>query len=96
MQANRHLKRHHSRIASSDSEADDGKSSDEETVNPGTNPVSRQQEVSLVNNNTEENAQHTNIIRHWASSDSEVEDNSNSNDDEEEQAEDNENNSHTQ
>ena len=47
MQANRHLKRNHSRIASSDSEHD------EEMNNPETDPPSKEQDhprTSLVNN----------------------------------------------
>ena len=49
MQANRHLRRNHSRIVSSDSEADD-----EEMNNPETDPPSNEQNhppsTSLVNN----------------------------------------------
>ena len=55
MQANRHLKRNHSRIASSDSEAENSNHDDDEIANPDTNPSSRQDEASLVNNSSHEN-----------------------------------------
>ena len=54
MQANRHLRRNHSRIVSSDSEADDNNNTvDEEMNNPETDPPSNEQNhprTSLINN----------------------------------------------
>ena len=58
MQANRHLKRNHSRIASSDSEPDNGNAGDEENNNPETNPPSHEPDLprsSLVNNEDNNN-----------------------------------------
>ena len=56
MQADRPLKRNHSRIASSDSEPDNGNgASDEEMHNPETNPAPSN--TSLVNNSGIDNAE---------------------------------------
>jgi hypothetical protein len=60
MQANRHLKRNHSRIASSDSEHDNGGAADEEMNNPETNPPSSEPDhprTSLVNNEDNNDAE---------------------------------------